>query len=620
MLTGSALTLYSIGEPTDEEQLYLESINRARRDPAGEGLRLQASQDPKIVANYEAFSVDLALMAAQMAALPPAQPLSMNARLMESARAHSQDMFVHEFQAHDGWDGSTFGERATAHGYTWIGIAENIYAHAESVAHGHAGFEVDWGGDASTGGMQEPPGHRLNIHAPDFREVGIGVVQGLTKQVGPQLVTQDFGLRQGLSPFLTGVVYYDFNGNAAYDVGEGVGGVAVTTPGSVFYAVSAAAGGYSLPVPGSGDYTVTFRVAGIPDAQSTVTVGTENVKLDHQMSYTPATISGPDQPAVQQENIYAFTAVGAASGYQWKSSRLVPFTQVEGAEGGLANVIATLTPGYAVVDPVIHATGKNSFHLAHPRIDGTNSPPEDQFLVINRTFRGRSIPALNFASRLSWATTSQVARAQISLNGGNTWQDVWSQAGTGGAGETGFGGHVIQLPEVSDREFRLRFVYDYVTGGFFFDTATPVGFHLDDIALTGVDELQGEVITDLPISPSFAFVPAATDSYALSVRARISSRVLPWGPAKVVTARIVSGPGLVRIGSVQSLADGRVQIDFTVANPGAGGYQVQESSDPAGPWLGNALASVQPINGGAAYRALVPAPASAYRFYRLLAN
>src|SRR6266576_2991514 len=33
-------TPYSIGDPTDEEQLYLEYINRSRSDPPVEGVRL----------------------------------------------------------------------------------------------------------------------------------------------------------------------------------------------------------------------------------------------------------------------------------------------------------------------------------------------------------------------------------------------------------------------------------------------------------------------------------------------------------------------------------------------------------------------------------------------------
>ena len=43
-------------------------------------------------------------------------------------------------------------------------------------------------------GMQNPAGHRRNIHNARFEEIGIGVINGTNGDVGPQLVTQDFGI------------------------------------------------------------------------------------------------------------------------------------------------------------------------------------------------------------------------------------------------------------------------------------------------------------------------------------------------------------------------------------------------------------------------------------------
>src|SRR5205085_8625374 len=99
---------------------------------------------------------------------------------------------------------------------------------------------------------------------------------------GPQLVTQDFGSVGGLSPFVTGVVYRDLNGNGFYDPGEGVGGVTVNVSNSNYYAVTAGAGGYSVPVPGNGSYVVTFSGGSAPPYQRNVNVaGGENVKADY---------------------------------------------------------------------------------------------------------------------------------------------------------------------------------------------------------------------------------------------------------------------------------------------------------------------------------------------------
>lgn len=282
--------VYSIGDPTPQEQLYLELINRARANPAAEGNRLAATTDPAVAAAYKYFGVNLTLLRSQFATLPAKPPLSFNPLLLAAARSHSQDMFAHAFQDHNGSDGSTPASRlqpylAGATGYSW---GENIFAYAQSAFYGHAGLEVDWGGTPATGGMQSPPYHRQNIHG-DFREIGIGVVEGTNGSVGPQVVTEDFGSRSDTKPFLTGVVYRDLNGNGFYDAGEGIGGVSVVVKNATYSAVSASAGGYSVPVPGDGSYTVTFSGAGITPASQTVTVsGGANLKLDYALPVGPS--------------------------------------------------------------------------------------------------------------------------------------------------------------------------------------------------------------------------------------------------------------------------------------------------------------------------------------------
>ena len=296
--------LYSVGDPTNDEQYYLELINRARANPTAEGIRLALTTDPNVLNAYAAFGVNLILMQAQFVLIAPAPPLSMNATLMNAARAHSQNMLQNNYQGHSGPDGSiTTRLAAYTSGANGWSIGENVYAYSKSVWYGHAGFEVDWGGSALTGGMQSPPGHRQNIHNPAFREVGIGVVLGSnggSTGVGPQLVTQDFGTLGGLSPFVTGVVYRDLNSNGFYDPGEGVGGVTVTIANVSSYAVTASSGGYSIPVPGSGDYTVTFSGGSVPATQKAVSViNGQNVKADYIVtdSAPPTPTPGPTKLA-----------------------------------------------------------------------------------------------------------------------------------------------------------------------------------------------------------------------------------------------------------------------------------------------------------------------------------
>ncbi len=292
---------YSIGEPTALEQQMLEFINRARADAAAEAIRLRDTDDPDVVAAMAFFNVDKALLVAQFGQLPRhLPPLAPNARLIAAARLHSQDMLLNNFQDHysssnpppPNRPGDPLGIRLQRQGYSLSRAAENVFSFARSAWHAYAAFNIDWGngGNGTIGGMQNPPGHRLVIHGPDFREIGIGIIEGSGASVGPMLVTQDFANEDGRDrPFLTGVAWEDRNGNGFYDPGEGIGGMVVQVPGERFYAVTASAGGYAVPVSADGTYIVQFSGEGLPTWTTLVTVQNGNsVKLDYRLDQIPA--------------------------------------------------------------------------------------------------------------------------------------------------------------------------------------------------------------------------------------------------------------------------------------------------------------------------------------------
>lgn len=607
-----ALTLYSIGEPTDEEQLYLEFINRARANPTVEGERFKFTTDPDILEDYDFFGVDLDLMASQFAALSPAPPVSLNANLTAAARLHSRDMLDNQFQGHAGTDGSTINTRISAQSYNWSFIGENVFSSALSPWHGHAAFNVDWGGDASTGGMQNPPGHRRTIHEAGFKEVGIGVINGTNGTVGPQLVTQDFASRSGLTPLITGVAFYDFNGNNFYDPGEGIGGVTIKVAGAKFYAVSAVSGGYSVPVPASGTYTATFALSGSSEVQKTVVVSDNNsVKVDFIPSYNPPLISGPDNPALNQINTYQFTPVGGATGYQWKQNRRLPVVEAEGAENGLTRLSVQTSAGYDVIDDTIRASGRFSFHLAHPQ-------PEDQVLTLNRVFTPKPTARLVFSSRLGIAGKAQTARAEISSDGGKSWRDVWNQTGTEDTGQSSFARQTISLNAFAGAEIMVRFRFDFTKGTFFDQTGPGTGFYIDDVVLTDTEELLDERIADISAVASFGLKPVEIGDYSLRVRAKLPNRLLPWGPAKPVTAQAGQSPALdLRITALRILSANQVQIDFEVSNASGAAFELQTAANVAGPWASDTGAAIQILEAERRFRANTSAGAAGARFYRV---
>jgi uncharacterized protein YkwD len=604
-------TPWSIGQPTDEEQLYLEYINRARANPPAEGGILATTTDPDVLSAYNSFSVDLNLMQSQFNAIAPAPPVAMHAELMAAARVHSQDMFQNIFQGHTGTDGSNPGNRITTQGYNWSSYGENVYAYAESVFYGHAGFEVDWG--PGPGGMQTPPGHRISIHNAGFREVGVGVVLGLNGTVGPQLVTQDFGTRQGATPLITGVVYYDLNGNSFYDLGEGIGGVTVQVPGSVYFAVTANSGGYAVPVTTNGSYTMSFTATGLSADRMAAVSALANVKQDFVPVYTPPTVSGPNPAALTNNNYFSFNLVGAATNHQWEASVLGAYTSVEGAEDGLANVTVESSAGYAVqvASPVV--SGSYAFHLAQP--DGDT----DQILTLNSILLLRADSQLSFAKRLGWATTTQFARAQISTDGGNSWAELWSQPGSNGSGEGSYSTVDVALDAYAGLPAQFRFVYAHDGGTFFPQTSSGVGLYLDDIAISNADQAQSSVLNNIPSGNTIAFHPTNTGNYLLRVRAQLPGRVLPWGPAAQVTVTDLPPMTIQFVGQPMRMGN-QFQADFSVGNYRSGtSFTLLKATDLGSGWTPDTVATVQTIVSNTQFR-VTTTNAASRGFFQIRAN
>jgi uncharacterized protein YkwD len=604
-------TPYSIGQPTDEEQQYLEYLNQARANPPAEGVLLANTTDPNVLSAYAYFSVDLSLMESQFDVIAASPPLAMNAELMTAARLHSGDMFTNEYQGHTGTNGSSPGDRITAQGYIWSTYGENVFAYSYSVFYGHAAFEVDWGGTSATGGMQSPPGHRENIHNSAFREVGVGVVDGTNGSVGPQLVTQDFGATSSGTPFLTGVVYYDLNGNGFYAPGEGIGGVTVQAPGSTYFAVTANSGGYTIPVTTNGNYTIIFSGAGFTTTQQVVTVsGLANVKVDFVPAYSPPVVKGSNPAGLNERNAYAFNAIGGATNYEWMQTYLAPYTLVEDAANGLANLTVISSGTYSVITNSPGDSGNYCFHLAQP-------DAKSQYLILKPTLVLATNSQLTFAKELGTATSDQVAHAQISTNGGLSWVDLWVEAG-GGAPDSSFITITNSLGAYAGLPAQFQFAWEFTSGSYFPQTDPDVGLCLNDIAFSNAEQTEGSVTNSIP-GTSLVFVPTNAGVYQLSARAMLPGRVLPWGPVTQVTASNLP-PVTIQFTGSPSRSGNQVQAVFNAGNYRNGmPLQVLTATDPGGPWTTDALASVQTVVSNSQFR-LTTTNAGSRAYYRIRGN
>ncbi len=529
LLGGS--TLYSIGAPTDEEQYYVELINRARANPPAEGARLATTSDPDVLAAISYFGVDLAMLQTEFNAIASAAPVSINAALTTAARGHSDWMFTNAVQSHTGAGGSDPGMRITSAGYNWTTYGENIYASAKSVFYGHAGFQIDWG--YGSGGMQGPPrGHRVNIFSSNFREIGVGVKLGSNYSVGPQLVTQDFATASGATPFVTGVVYYDLNGNGFYEPGEGIGGVTVEVQGSGFYAVSADSGGYSVPVPNSdATRTVSFSGPGLSQSMNVAISGSMNAKADFVPVYSPPVVSGPAIAYTGASSSFTISAVGGATQYGWQYAEKTAAAS-ENCDS-LENFTTVTSAGYSVVDNSVRDSGTASFHMAHPAF-------ETQTITSSKVFYPMAGSAIQFRSRLGYATSVQTARVQVAAEGTSNWTDVYTQNGTDSSGETGFVTRSVSLASYAGQFIKIRFAYT-VANSAYSQTSSGVGWYVDTISFTNTSELSGATAVGPIVSPAFTFSPPKTGTFLLSARPCISGRYLPYGPVKEVSTQAPTG-------------------------------------------------------------------------------
>jgi hypothetical protein len=280
-------SVYSHGNPTNEEQYELELVNRARANPVAEGNILSTTTDQTISFKYTYFgSPSRAKVKSDFLTYTVKPPLAFNGSLITAARSHDVDMFNHNYQGHQGTDGSWPQDRARTAGYSGSYVGENVAAYSVSTWDAEASFLIDFGNDSTLG-------HRkniLDIGLPGlYTEIGIGIVDSGTgfnnNDVGPMIVTDDFGDRG--QTFVLGVVYNDANHNGFYDQGEGLSGVTIKPSSGSYSAVTSASGGYAFPVSGSQSFTITASGGGLQSPISkTVDFTGENLKVDFTTAMT----------------------------------------------------------------------------------------------------------------------------------------------------------------------------------------------------------------------------------------------------------------------------------------------------------------------------------------------
>ncbi len=261
---------------TNQEQLVVELVNRARSNPAAEAARYGIELD-------DGF---------QPGAISPAarQPLAPHQALVNAARAHSQEMLSNNYFSHTNLSGQSPTAKAKAAGFPKCRCV------SENIAWGGSSQSIDLDAHVYLRHKQlfRSPGHRNNMLAPHFREIGVGfrggvfTPRGKSRGQNASMVTELFSHRDG-NTFITGVVFADvIVKDNFYTIGEGAADISITAVpigrSASYTATTGPSGGYSLMVP-AGIYTITASgdsIAAI--VMDDVVMNDQNVKLDFDTS------------------------------------------------------------------------------------------------------------------------------------------------------------------------------------------------------------------------------------------------------------------------------------------------------------------------------------------------
>ncbi|MHB9008331.1 MAG: CAP domain-containing protein [Limisphaerales bacterium] len=274
----AAVASFSHGDPTPQEQLMLELVNRARANPTAEALRLELDLNEGL--EPETISPD------------PKPPLALHFLLIESSRAHSEWMVAEDVFSHFGVENSDPGDRMEEHGYPFSGS----WTWGENVAWRGTSREIDITAFTRElhDGLFRSPGHRGNLMNSGFDEVGIGLASGVFSleedgaitDWNAVLATQNFAASDGTpGPLLLGVVFRDLDSDQFYDVDEGVSGIRVQLMGGTFETATSSSGGYAVPYAGTESIQVQFSGGSLTSPVTRSFVGTgDNVKIDLNLS------------------------------------------------------------------------------------------------------------------------------------------------------------------------------------------------------------------------------------------------------------------------------------------------------------------------------------------------
>ena len=315
--------------------------------------------------------------------------------------------------------------------------------------------------------------------------------------------------------------------------------------------------------------------------------------------YVATVVVGTNTPYLNTGNPYACvpSTNPSTTGYQWLAAQTTNGNLTDNANNGLVNFTITPPPIYPVITNAPDGSG-NCFHLCH-----TN--PVSQYLQLIEVLLPATNAMLSFKSLLGYSFTNEIAYVQVSADGGANWQDLFTEAGCyNGVGnpsqcETTFTAHSYSLSSYAGQLTLVRFVFAFNNGGYFTGNESYLGWCLENIVVTNVQQVVG-MVTNSTASTNFTFTPTQPGGYALAAAPVLFTQFpLGWGPFKLVNA--ITNPTPTIVLSQPVLTNNQVLLNFTLSGSAAT-FHLLQTTNLAVPWTTNSTATFTTNIPGSSYR------------------
>ena len=236
-----------------------------------------------------------------------------------------------------------------------------------------------------------------------------------------------------------------------------------------------------------------------------------------------STISGAAQIVSGNSSQYQISFVPNVSEHQVLTAQPTPYLDIATAEYGLEQLTTNAKHTSNIISNFTSNSGIHSYHLSH-------STGSDQQVSFNQQFLVNPDSSLVFYSRISCASVDEVARVQVSLDDGNSWQDIYTQTGVVyGLRESHFTSKTISLENFVGKIIRLKFNYTSQLG--WYCSIANSGWYLDDIVLNNVDGLTNPQLKDITDNV-LEITSNDTANYVLVTRGILFNGFAgQWGPA-----------------------------------------------------------------------------------------